>query len=479
MLNRWSQLLLCFMLVSVKSYSFDISEKKSQLDKSITITLPEAVALGMRNSNAIKSQALLRLNDKFDLRVAQDGFRPQLVFNSKYLRSTSGNLNRHERSSGVSASLLTPLGTQLTLDWSYRREEQDMSSRQQGGNVTFALVQPLLRDAGTDVNTVALRLAEIDERMGQLRYQQQVAETITNIILAYHRLLKAQQQFELSQQALHRASAQRDVVARLINSGRVASLEQLQSDADIAEQQLRIAQEENELNASRLALCGLLGIDNRTLLSASKNLEIKKIALKTDWAVEKALQTQPDYLIQQLASQKQKFYLIQAQNQRRWDVDLVAGAERNDIRGNDMQDNGRWQRYVGLNVSIPFNDMRARQEELRAEIAQKNQRLDMADTRQQLEEAVTQQIDMLNNSWQQYVIADRLTRLSEKKLQAEQTKLAAGRSSNFQVLSYQNDLRFAQNARLNAQVDYLNVQANLDMLIGYTLSRWGVEVNGF
>ncbi|MBO8134693.1 TolC family protein, partial [Dickeya fangzhongdai] len=156
-------------------------------------------------------------------------------------------------------------------------------------------------------------------------------------------------------------------------------------------------------------------------------------------------------------------------------VDLVAGAGRVNTRAADIQNDSRWQRYVGLNVSIPLNDLQARQEEQRAWVAGKIQLLQMADVRQQLEETVTQQVNALNSNWQQFLIADRLTRLSEKTLQAEQAKLLAGRSSNFQVLSYQGSLRAAQNARVSAQIAYLNTRAELDRVLGATLDHWGIQ----
>ena len=52
-----------------------------------------------------------------------------------------------------------------------------------------------------------------------------------------------------------------------------------------------------------------------------------------------------------------------------------------------------------------------------------------------------------------------------------------GRSSNFQVLSFENDLRNAENARLNALISYLNAQAELDQTLGTTLESWDISLN--
>ncbi|MDE9484352.1 TolC family protein, partial [Xenorhabdus bovienii] len=67
--------------------------------------------------------------------------------------------------------------------------------------------------------------------------------------------------------------------------------------------------------------------------------------------------------------------------------------------------------------------------------------------------------------------------LSQKKLEIEQEKLQAGRSSNFQVLSFETDLRNAENARLNTLIQYLNAQAELDQILGTTLESWEITIN--
>ncbi|RNM10234.1 TolC family protein [Dickeya undicola] len=445
--------------------------------ETIPLTLADAVALGVRNSNTLKSVALTRLMDKFDLVVAEDSFRPHLVLNNQYRRNTGDQLPGQENHAGLSTSLLTPLGTQLEADWNedYSGLTSSGSTRSRGNTLT--VVQPLLKGAGVEFNTAPVRLARLDERIGHLNQQKQIAETITLIIQAYYGLLAAQQGVLLAQASLQRASAQRDVMQALIDSGRQAALDRLQSDADISSQQLSLEQQENTLAERRLALCGLLGIDTRTALSASERLDIHPITLKAPQAIAMAMKNQPDYLIQQLTADKQKIYLMQAKNQRLWGVDLVAGAGRLNTRSADIQNDSRWQRYVGLNVSIPLNDLQARQEEQRVWVAGKIQLLQMADVHQQLEETVTQQVNALNSSWQQFLIADRLTRLSEKTLQAEQAKLLAGRSSNFQVLSYQGSLRAAQSARVSAQIAYLNTRAELDRVLGTTLDHWGIQQN--
>ncbi len=83
----------------------------------------------------------------------------------------------------------------------------------------------------------------------------------------------------------------------------------------------------------------------------------------------------------------------------------------------------------------------------------------------------------MGTRWRQYEIAQRARDLSLRKLEIERDKLKVGRSSNFQVLSFETDLRNAENAQLNALIAYLNAQTLLDEKLGMTLESWDIALN--
>jgi outer membrane protein TolC len=66
--------------------------------------------------------------------------------------------------------------------------------------------------------------------------------------------------------------------------------------------------------------------------------------------------------------------------------------------------------------------------------------------------------------------------LSEKKLAIELKKLDMGRSSNFQIVSFQNDLVTAQTNELLAIIEYYNSIALLEQTLGITLSKWNISI---
>ena len=47
------------------------------------------------------------------------------------------------------------------------------------------------------------------------------------------------------------------------------------------------------------------------------------------------------------------------------------------------------------------------------------------------------------------------------------------------MLSFESDLRNAENAQLNALIAYLNAQTQLDLTLGMTLESWEIALNDY
>ncbi|MBW4604443.1 MAG: TolC family protein [Calothrix sp. FI2-JRJ7] len=69
--------------------------------------------------------------------------------------------------------------------------------------MTFS--QPLLRGAGTDINKVSIQAARLTETINVLSLKSTLTNTITNAILAYRNLLRAQERLKIEQLSLKSA----------------------------------------------------------------------------------------------------------------------------------------------------------------------------------------------------------------------------------------------------------------------------------
>lgn len=492
-MSKW---LWLFALISLHGMAADVvikpsapSSTRSEYDRGVslnaqvtTLTLGDAVYLGLRNNPAIRSAYLQRVAQKFDLRVAEDVFNPKLTLNS-YYRSTRGSQDSARNANVAPAtSLLSEYGTRLSMAWTQQLNNADRAGRYRSDGLDLAIIQPLLRGAGWDATTAPLRLSRLSEQANRLNLKATVAQTISQIIATYRELLRAQEQLSIVQDALKRSGTLLEVNKALINAGRMAEFEIVQTEADIATQQLGVEEAQNQLDTSRLALLRLLALDLSTPIRASEALEAKPMQIDKRQAFNLAQTQQPEYLAALLGSQQADLNLVIAKDSGRWQVDLVAGANQiRDAYNNDAgsTNNRTWDSYAGVQVQIPIGDISTRQAEVRARVNVEDQEIRITDARQELERNVNDVVRDLGTRWRQYEISQRAVELSRRKIEIEREKLSAGRSTNFQVLSFETDLRNAENAQLNALIAYLNAQTQLDLTLGMTLESWEIALNDY
>lgn len=449
---------------------------------AVDLSLGDAIYLGLRGNRGIRGAYLQRVTQKYELLVAEDAFKPKLQLKADY-RNTSGSRGGERNTSLVpGASLLGEYGTRLSLSWTQQLNDGQASGRHRSDGVSLAIIQPLARGAGWDVTTAPVRLARLAEQAQRLALKAGVAQTVSEIISSYRELLRAQEHLAITHAALQRARGLLETNKALIAAGRMAEFEIVQAQADIASRELEVEEAEGAVESGRLALLRLLALDLSSPIRASETLAAVPLSLAPLEVLRLAETQQPEYLSSLLASQQADLNLILARDQGRWEVSLVGGLNqvRDNYAGGASNLGGRaWDSYAGLELQIPIADSASRQAEVRAQVGLEAQRVALADAHQALQHSVNEVLRELGTRWRQYEISLRGVDLSRRKLAIEKDKLAVGRSSNFQVISYEGDLRDAESARLDALLAYLNAQTRLDLTLGMTLETWDIALNDY
>ncbi len=245
----------------------------------LELTLMDAVALGLQGNRTIRSAYLQRISQRFDLIVAEDQFDPQFSIQGRYLATQSDD--DHEQLGEVSptVSISGSLGTHFSLSWTETLNQSGEVGSRHSRGVTLKVVQPLLRGAGRDVATAPLRLARLNEQMRLLGLQSTVSQVVTQIVLSYRELLRAQEQLIIAEEALTRSQQLAEVNEALIAAGQMAEFDILQTQADMANRELEVDEATNQREARRLELLHLLGLDINTELQASDPLTAQQVSL--------------------------------------------------------------------------------------------------------------------------------------------------------------------------------------------------------
>ncbi|WP_349594738.1 TolC family protein [Azospirillum argentinense] len=451
----------------------------------VRLTLPEAVYLGLRQNLGVRGAYLQRVLDKYNLHVAESAFAPKAsVVVSLGADRTGTSLNGSAELTPT-VQLLTPLGTIINFGWDMRQDGR----RQPGGGqlkgrsaLTFSLIQPLLKGAGYDANMASIRTARLQEHYNQLRLKSIVASTVTDIARAYHQFVQTRQQIVLAEGALSRARDLEATNQALIASGRMANIELVQAQSTVAAQELALLQAENAFEAARLGLLALLALDLNTRVVPADSLSAEPVRVELDTVRALAFENRPDYLSQLIAIEGARIGLDVARNQRLWDLSAnvglnVPGSDRTGWRATRSLPDTKTDLRTGLQLSIPINDKALKQQEVQATIGLRQGEVLLDQMRAQIDQQVRNAVRSVDAAWRQYKLSHRVREFSEKSSAGEMLKLRSGRSSNFQVVSFQDQLRSAENAELAALVVYLDSLLMLDLELGMTLDTWGIQLN--
>lgn len=442
------------------------------------MTLADCINIAVKENITIRNAYLDRVVQKYDLRVAEDQFMPKMLVNSGIQRS-GGSTSSASTAAGLSAALseTLPIGTTINLTPSYSFNDLggNNESRSYGWNVNLS--QPLLKGGGWDVNTASLRMARMGEQNNILSLKATIMDTLSAVITSYRSYVQAIKALEISQQSFQRSKELVDINRELIDAGRMAPIDLVQSEADVANQEFSLLTAENSLDAARLALVKILDLDKKTLISPTQEFTIEPIPYTLEQAIKLALENRPDYQSALLGLELSKISLMLAKNSTLWDLSLSAGYGKDYFRGGvtgTNSDGHKWN--TGLNLTIPFWDLAVEQGHLNAKISLQKTEINLKKQREDLEIEVQDALRNTEMNLRQVKLAQLSRELSVKKFEIESEKLKAGRSTNFQLVSFQNDLVNAQNNELNSIISYLNALTTFERTLGITLDRWGIAL---
>lgn len=470
---------LIFFSFFVFSFSAHAQEKTPPDIKEIS--LRECILLAVRNNVTIRSAYLDRITQKFDLKVAEDKFVPKLTLSPSVQRwsfTTAGiNTTATNETVSVTVTETIPTGATLALTSLNAFDITRTTETKWDSKWDISLIQPLLKGGGYDVAMASVRTARLNEQRNVLSLKSTLMDTVVSVISAYRTFLQAVKQLEISKKSLERAKELAAVNRELIASGRMAEVEIVQAEADIASKEFDLMQTENSLDSARLSLIKLLNINKNTKIVPTENIVVEPAAIDHAQSYTIALNNRPDYLSSLIGLETAKISLMLAKNNMLWDLSLTTSYGEDHVKqGVFGTDSGSKNWSGGLKLTIPFRDLTLQQGYLSAKIGLDKTELSHNNLRENIEIEVQDALRDVEMKLRQVTLARQSRGLSEKKLEIEVEKLKAGRSTNFQLVSYQNDLINAQNSELNAAINYLNALVALDKTFGITLEKQGIKI---
>lgn len=480
-----SCIFLVFIILSLSASPVICKNKNSKLQKDmVEMTLADSVFLALRKNRTIKSAYLDRTLQKFNLEVAEAKFRPVLNIDLSTQYASSRDVSSKSASvSGSASAKVTqnvPTGGQFIFTWANTEDRKIQPSRENSYTTSFGITftQPFLKGGGFETATASVDIARLTEQINILSLKSTVIDTVTSTIFAYRRFMQAKRQLEISKHAFERAKELLEINKALIAAGRIPKMEIIQAEAEVANREFAVLTAEKNFEAARLSLIKVLDIDKNMPIMPIEETDIKFFRPDIALCETLALKNRADYLQTNLQLQVAELNLLVAKNDRLWNLSLDTSYN---ISGTDSSAGNAWDLKkkdwnIGLKLNIPIGDLTIQQNYINAKINMEKTKVRQEEVRETVEVEVINAVSEVEKAIKQVELARRMRELAEKKLEIEMEKLKAGRSTNFQIITFQNDMVIAQNNEIDAAIAYSNALTVLDKTIGTTLETWKIEI---
>jgi outer membrane protein TolC len=256
----------------------------------------------------------------------------------------------------------------------------------------------------------------------------------------------------------------------------MAEVDIVQAESDVANQELTQQEVMNRRDRDRLALLNLLDLNSRIPLIPTETDDVRAITPDYEECLAVARLNRPDYLRAGHDLSAAEIQLDLAKNNRLWDLSLLADYRYSETdRDSSDSDEDEWS--AGLRLSIPlYGDLTREQAVIAAQTAVRQAQLQVERLENELAIEVLDAVRDVSSRWARVRLASRARELAGRKLEIEQEKLRRGRSSNFEVVTFQNELTTAQNDEITSRIEYLNALTALDQVLGTTLDTWAIEL---
>jgi HAE1 family hydrophobic/amphiphilic exporter-1 len=359
----------------------------------------------------------------------------------------------------------------------------------------IAVRQPLLRNFWIDQGRLLIRITKKNLKITELGVHYMVMNVINQVHQAYYDLVFARENLRVEEKLLEVRQRFDAETKQQVRVGRLPSLDEKLAESQVAQVQAGLLTARNAVALAENQLKTLLGDDfvssvGVSLMPADRLVVVPGVfELQQSW--QEGLADRPDLAQMRIDLEKADLDLKYRKNQLYPGLDLVAGYGRrgsstrrasppdsavasltgafeqvwDGIAPNDM---------IGVIFSVPLSRAKERanyrgSRELREQLQLRiKQREELA--LREIDDALKTAMSNLDRVSATHKAAE----YAKAAVEAEQVKLAAGRSTPYVVLQLQGDMATAESTECLARAEYLKSLSQLHFAEGSTLQKNGI-----
>ena len=474
----------------------------AQPGTSVTdMTLDDAMAMALEKNLDLKAARLSPQMVDYQLQAARAAFSPTVT--SQYQYNNASNPNNSTLEPGLTtlttvrqnynAGITQPLnwhGANAGLNFTNNRQAtnstQTVLNPSYGANLAATFSLPLLAGFKIDATRNTLKTTAIQRQIADVQLLTTVENTKANVRTAYWNLRQSIEQIEIQQRALDLANRLFQDNRIKVEIGTLAPIDSVQSEAQVATAEQQLLNAEITWRTAELALKRLLvngpedslykntinpteratvvpqsvdipgavqsAISQRTdLVQSRKNLEISQLGLDLS-----KNQTKPSLAF------NTSYTLAGQGGQRLLNGVRQPGGYQDALSQIGGVDNPTWN--MNFQFTMPLGMQAAKANYARALIQFDQSQATLKAQELTVSSDVTNAGLAVENTYKQFVAAQKAREASEKNADAEQTRFDVGMSTNYNVVQAQNNLTAARLSELQAVIRYLNAVSEFDRI---------------
>lgn len=354
-------------------------------------------------------------------------------------------------------------------------------------DVRFSISQPLLRNAGVNVNTHFIRVARYNALAADARTKLEAIRILANADRVYWALYAARRELDVRQQQYELAYAQLEQARRRVNAGDAPSIEITRAESGVASsvQNIIIAQtaiRQRQRDLKRIMNRGDLPLQGPTQLFAATEPNPVRLTLDPARLVENALANRMEMLELELQLAADASAVDYQRNQKlplvtldyNYSINGLGNSYRNSFGDIPRHDFADWS--VGVRADIPIGNEAAKARYHQAVL----QRLQRLATQEQRRASITQEVldalDLLDQSWQRILAARLESMLAGRTYDAEKRQFDVGLRTSTDVQDALANLADAQSREVRALAEYqislVDLAFATGTLLGHDRVRW-------
>jgi outer membrane protein TolC len=436
--------------------------------------------------------------------------------NSAFSGAPPGQLGPQTKTFSISASLsqLLPTGGSVAAFTTVGRDRTNnqfsILSPAWGPSLGISLRQPLLQNLAIDPARRAIRIALVSRDGEAARLRRTVSNTVAAVDSAYWTLVAARRNVEVLESSMGLASQQLSETKIRVDAGVLARTDLAQPTAELERRRGNLAEARDRASRVATSLKLLMFADpadpdwEREIVPTDEP-STPSIAVDVPASVTAALRDRPEVSETAAALARSGIEVESRQSDVLPKVDFVASYARRGLAGSTNPDaisfdggpvvvpaalSGGLGRAVGtigenrfpdlsvgLSLSVPILNRAARANLAVAKSQQRQEQLSSGQIAQHIVAEVRDAAFGVEIARQRLEAARAGRAAAETQLYAEEERFRVGLTTNFFVLTRQNELTNARVSEVAAQTDYRRAATELSRAMGSLLTERQITIS--